>query len=86
MLSTRFTVKMPEPFTLSGYSDELPAGNYEVLVEEDLLEGLSFAAYRRTATYLTVHGTGSQAGRSELRPVMRTDFEAIVGHGWKPEP
>jgi hypothetical protein len=43
-----------------------PPGDYEVLVEEELLQGLSFEAYRRTATYLTVRGRGRHAGRSEL--------------------
>jgi hypothetical protein len=65
MRSTRSTVTFSNPFTLSGYPGELPAGDYEVLVEEELLQGLSFEAYRRTATYLTVRGRGI-AGRSEL--------------------
>ena len=52
MRSTRSTVTFSSPFTLSGYPGDLPAGDYEVLVEEELLQGLSFEAYRRTATYL----------------------------------
>jgi hypothetical protein len=69
MRSTRSTVTFSNPFTLSGYPGDLPAGDYEVLVEEELLQGLSFEAYRRTATYLTVRGRGRHAGRSELRAI-----------------
>ncbi|SNS59960.1 hypothetical protein [Antarctobacter heliothermus] len=79
MRSTRSTVTFSNPFTLSGYTDDLPAGDYELLVEEELLQGLSFEAYRRTATYLTVRGRGGHAGRSELRAISEYDLkEALI--------
>lgn len=79
MRSTRSTVTFSNPFTLSGYLGELPAGDYDVLVEEELLQGLSFEAYRRTATYLTVRGRGSHAGRSELRAISDRDLQEALG-------
>jgi hypothetical protein len=78
MRSTRSTVTFSNPFTLSGYPGDLPAGDYEVLVEEELLQGLSFEAYRRTATYLTVRGRGSHAGRSELRAISDSDLKEAL--------
>ncbi len=78
MRSTRSTVTFSNPFTLSGYLGELPAGDYEVLVEEELLQGLSFEAYRRMATYLTVRGRGSHAGRSELRAISDSDLKEAL--------
>jgi len=77
-------VTFPNPFTLFGYLDELPAGEYEVLVEEELLEGLSFAAYRRTATYLTVRGKGRRAGHTELRPTTEKDLATALGRDLQP--
>ena len=74
MRSTRSTVTLSNPFTLSGYPGDLPPDNYEVLVEEELLQGLSFEAYRRTATYLTVRGRGNHAGRTELRAISENDL------------
>lgn len=74
MRSTRSTVTFSNPFTLPGYPGDLPAGDYEVLVEEELLQGLSFEAYRRTATYLLVRGTGGHAGRTELRAISESDL------------
>ncbi len=78
MRSTRSTVTFSNPFTLSGYPGDLPAGDYEVLVEEELLQGLSFEAYRRTATYLTVRGKGSHAGRTELRAISDSDLKEAL--------
>ncbi|MCO8146944.1 hypothetical protein NHN26_17305, partial [Rhodovulum tesquicola] len=66
------------PFTVPGYSDELPAGDYDLLVEEELLQGLSFEAWRRTATYLTVQGRGSHAGRTEMRAMTEHDLTAAL--------
>lgn len=74
MRSTNSTVTFLAPFALSGYPDELPAGAYEVVVEEELLQGLSFAAWRRTATYLTVSGRGGRAGRIEMRAITERDL------------
>ena len=78
MRSTRSTVTFSNPFTLPGYTGDLPAGDYEVLVEEELLQGLSFEAYRRTATYLSVRGRGSDAGSTELRAVSDSDLEEAL--------
>ena len=75
MRSTRSTVTFSHPFTLPGYPDALPAGDYEILVEEELLHGLSFEAYRRTATYLTVRGRGAHAGRSGMRAITERDLK-----------
>ncbi|NPD15086.1 hypothetical protein HOY34_07705 [Xinfangfangia sp. D13-10-4-6] len=69
-------VTFTHPFTLPGYADLLPAGSYDVLVEEELLQGLSFEAYRRTSTYMMITG---QAGRVEMRPITEKDLDATIG-------
>lgn len=71
-------VTFSHAFTLPGYQDELPAGEYEVIVEEELLQGLSFEAYRRTATYLMVQGRNSSPGITEMRPITGTDLETAL--------
>lgn len=78
MRSTKSTVTFEHPFFLSGYTDEMPAGDCDVVVEEELLEGLSFAAYRRTVTYLTVRGKGRMTGLVELRPTSELDLETAL--------
>ncbi|WP_298938358.1 hypothetical protein, partial [uncultured Ruegeria sp.] len=49
-----------------------------LVVEEELLQGLSFEAFRRTGTYLTVQGKGSKPGRTEMRPIDPEDFELAL--------
>ncbi|SDB73785.1 hypothetical protein [Belnapia rosea] len=41
------------PFRLHGWSEAQPAGTYVVETEEELIEGLSFAAFRRVSTTIT---------------------------------
>lgn len=50
----RETVIFRNPFSLEGLGRQLPAGNYEVVTDEELLEGLSFPVYRRVATRMLV--------------------------------
>jgi hypothetical protein len=57
--SRRTTMVFSRPFTLTGLDHPQPAGTYEVETEEELLEGLSFPAYRRVSTTIT---------RSAVRP------------------
>jgi hypothetical protein len=78
MRSTRSTVTFSNPFTLPGYPGDLPPGDYDVRIEEELLQGLSFEAYRRTATYLTVRGSGNHAGRTELWSISDSDLEEAL--------
>ena len=76
--TTRSTVTFAHPFCLSGYEDELPPGSYEVVVDEELLDGLSFDAYRRTASHLLIKGRGGQAGQTEMRPIDPRDLDAAL--------
>jgi hypothetical protein len=45
-----------KPFMLKGIDRLLPAGDYRVSTDEELIEGLSFPAYRRVATMIFVPG------------------------------
>ncbi len=82
MRTTRHTVTFDRPFALSALDEVQPAGSYEIDVDEELIEGLSFLAYRRVATTiylpLRANGAGSvQAIRvqpGEL-PTVETDHE-----------
>lgn len=78
MRSSRTKVTFASPFSLSGYPGELPAGDYEIVVEEELLQGLSFEAWRRTATYLTVRGRGSHAACTEMRAISDSDLKEAL--------
>ena len=45
-----------KPFRLNGVDRLLPAGDYRVTTDEELIEGLSFPVYRRVATMIFVPG------------------------------
>lgn len=77
--SSRSTLTFPHAFCLSGYTEEFPAGDYEVLVEGDVVKGPGFSAYTRTATYLTVPRKGGKTGRSELCVTTEIDLQRALG-------
>ena len=52
--SRRETITFQHPFRINGIDRSLPAGDYEVITDEEMIEGLSFAAYRRVATMIVV--------------------------------
>ncbi len=48
------TVHFDKPFWISGLSEMVTAGDYVVDEDEELIEGLPWAAYRRVATFITL--------------------------------
>jgi hypothetical protein len=52
----RTTSAFARPFLLKGVDRMLPPGSYEILTEEELIEGLSFPVYRRVSTVIFVPG------------------------------
>jgi hypothetical protein len=51
--SRRTQIVFTRAFTLKSLDHPQPAGTYDVETEEELLEGLSFPAYRRVSTTIT---------------------------------
>jgi hypothetical protein len=50
--TTKSMVTFKRPFNLNGFDGEQPAGSYSVETDEEMLEGVSFPAYRRMATMM----------------------------------
>ncbi|WP_298975049.1 hypothetical protein [uncultured Roseobacter sp.] len=76
--STRSMVTFSNDFMIGDSQRQFPAGTYEILVEEELLQGISFEAYRRTATYLMVQGRGSNAGQTTMQVITQEDLEHAI--------
>jgi hypothetical protein len=65
----------------------LPAGEYEVITDEETIEGLSFEAFRRVATMISVPAEGARGlvtqrfsiGSVELADAQRIDASASDG-------
>jgi hypothetical protein len=63
-----------KPFLLKSVDRLLAAGDYRVSTDEELIEGLSFPAYRRVATMIFVPGPN---GRSlEMLTIDPSELQA----------
>ena len=64
-----------KPFLLKGIDHLLPAGDYRVTTDEELIEGLSFPVYRRVATMIFVPGR-TQPVSVEMVSIDPADLKA----------
>jgi hypothetical protein len=72
MRTSQKTVTFRRPFSLSGMDKVQPAGTYTVETNEELLEGVSFPAWRRTATTILLRPQAGAAG-----PVADLDIDPL---------
>lgn len=86
MRSRRETVTFQHPFWLRGVDRLLPPGAYEVITDEEMIEGLSFPAFRRVATMIMVPAA-AQNSAMEMISIGSVDLadaqhvDASVPHG-----
>jgi hypothetical protein len=71
----RTNVAFAKPFLLKGVDRVLPAGTYKVVTDEELIEGLSFLAYRRVATMIFVPAQ-AQASATEMVSIDPMELQA----------
>ena len=64
--SRRETVHFKHPFRIRGVDRLLPAGAYEVVTDEEMIEGLSFPCFRRVATMIMVPGASLNISSMEM--------------------
>jgi hypothetical protein len=74
--TTKETVTFTRPFTLASIDGEHPAGTYVVETEEELIEGLSFPAYRRISTVMLLPGPVGSSVLVQVATIDPTDLEA----------
>jgi hypothetical protein len=83
--TTRKTVKFTRPFTLDGSNEEFPEGDYIVETDEELVEGISFPAYRRIATLIHLHSERKFPGRLRTMTLDPKALEAALVRDTMPE-
>jgi hypothetical protein len=74
MRSRRETFTFRHPFRIKGIDRLLPAGAYEVVTDEEMIEGLSFASFRRVATMIMVPGAAQRAASMEMISIGAADL------------
>jgi hypothetical protein len=72
--SRREIVTFKHPFQIRGVDRLLPAGAYEVITDEEMIEGLSFASYRRVATMIMVPAAASRGSTMEMISIGSVDL------------
>jgi hypothetical protein len=77
--TTRTTVSFSSPFTLQSLEGVQPAGEYVVLIDDELIEGLSRLAYRRVATlFQTPAVSASKRRPTESFAISQTELDAAL--------
>ena len=82
--SRRETVTFKHDFQIRGIDRLLPAGAYEIITDEEMIEGLSFPSFRRVATMIMVpaaHSGGSTMEMVSIGSVDLADAQRIDASG-----
>ncbi len=74
--TSRKTVTFARPFSLGGIDEVLPAGSYAVDTDEELIEGLSFLAYRRISTVIVLPSLSRRSSFVEAVAIDPLELEA----------
>ncbi|ANH02743.1 hypothetical protein [Shinella sp. HZN7] len=80
--TTETEITFTNPFRLETLSEPLEAGTYRLVVDEELIEGLSFTAYRRVATHLEIPALSVAMARRQFLQVSPAEIdEALARDG-----
>lgn len=72
------TVTFVRSFRLGGLDELLQAGTYTVETDEELLESLSFPAYRRILTEIHLHAQPGSPGVTRILKIDPKDLESAL--------
>jgi hypothetical protein len=74
MRTRRETVTFQHPARIKGIDRVLAAGAYDVVTDEELIEGLSFPSFRRIATMIMVPGAPPHQTSVEMIAIASADL------------
>ena len=74
MRSRRETITFQHPFRIKGIDRLLPPGAYQVITDEEMIEGLSFASFRRVATLIMVPAAPPRSSTMEMISIGSVDL------------
>ena len=70
----RETIHFKHPFRIKGIDRQLAPGAYEVITDEEMIEGVSFPSFRRVATMMMVPGAPPQRSAMEMISISAADL------------
>ena len=74
MRSRREVITFQHPFQIKGIDRVLPPGAYDVITDEQMIEGLSFASFRRVATMIMVPAAPPRGAAMEMISIGSVDL------------
>ena len=77
--SRREMIDFKHPFRINGIDRLLAPGVYEVITDEEMIEGLSFASFRRVATMIMVPGIAPR-NSMEMVSISSVDLSDAQRH------
>ena len=72
--SRREVITFQHPFQIKGIDRVLPPGAYDVITDEEMIEGLSFASFRRVATMIMVPAAPPREAAMEMISIGSVDL------------
>ena len=72
--SRREVITFQHPFQIKGIDRVLPPGAYDVITDEQMIEGLSFASFRRVATMIMVPAAPPRGSTMEMISIGSVDL------------
>ena len=76
--TTETTVTLKQPFALPSFDGPQPAGTYRLVMDEEEILGLSFLAFRRTATMLHIPAISISGHPNQVFPVNSAELTAAL--------
>jgi hypothetical protein len=76
--STQTVVCFSSTFELAGADAALPAGSYRVDHDEESIEGLSWLAWRRTASFIYLPRIGQRGTTHQMTLIDPADLDAAL--------
>ncbi len=83
--TTSKVISFEKPLKLKGWATTLPAGDYQVDIEEERLEAVSFVAHRRVAVFLHLPPQQGKPGQRQTVCLPPEEFDALLLKDQKPE-
>ena len=71
-------VRFSSAFLLHGLDAPQPAGEYRIEQDEEMIEGISWLAYRRVATFIHLPATATESRMRQIMQIDQADLEAAL--------
>lgn len=76
--TTNSSVTFAKPFRIGDLDEVLPPGQYDVETDEELLQGLSFDAYRRILTLIHIPAKPGHSGLARTLTIHPDELDAAL--------